>query len=299
MSRVLEALTRGHVEAFAADACLVYVTTCTCVKSAEAIVKELAKVRSEVNQVDRILAEYIVTNKAVILQVARQVKFIKNGSWILPGIDDNFVVDETVTLLLDVIIELEESKIKLVKLSWDQASALKQVGVIGTRGRLWPISNGVDQVNVVTEQVSASKSVETKEDTSSRHKLRLFTPEKQQPRDVYDQQPASASAKPGPRPYEHMFVNADSEIVEKILVKGGEHGPRRVFSFANKENNEDVLKEDKDLLTSPSNRQILEVSNTAAMKHSADLFPEMTRRSAAAGGNARVLRKQWSMAGDG
>jgi hypothetical protein len=42
-----------------------------------------------------------------------------------------------------------EQQIKQIRIHWDQASLLKQVEVIGARGRAWPIRDGKDQIRLL------------------------------------------------------------------------------------------------------------------------------------------------------
>lgn len=49
----------------------------------------------------------------------------------------------------------DQNQIQQIRLYWDQASLLKQVQVIGLRGRAWPIRDGKDQTRVIKSAISA------------------------------------------------------------------------------------------------------------------------------------------------
>ena len=52
-----------------------------------------------------------------------------------------------------------EQRIKNVRISWDQGSLLKQVDVIGSRGRNWPITDGKAQVQLISSHAAAPGAV--------------------------------------------------------------------------------------------------------------------------------------------
>jgi hypothetical protein len=50
-----------------------------------------------------------------------------------------------------------ESKIQRIRIYWDQASLLRQVDVIGSRGKNWPITEGKDQARLIASTLAGSK----------------------------------------------------------------------------------------------------------------------------------------------
>ena len=42
-----------------------------------------------------------------------------------------------------------EGKIQSIRIYWDQATVLKQLDIVGVRGRGWPITDGTSQVELV------------------------------------------------------------------------------------------------------------------------------------------------------
>lgn len=51
-----------------------------------------------------------------------------------------------------------EQKIEQIRVQWEQATLLKQLEVIGARGRNWPIRDGKDQVRLIREKASTPAS---------------------------------------------------------------------------------------------------------------------------------------------
>ena len=44
-----------------------------------------------------------------------------------------------------------DGKIRSLRVYWDQATVLKQLEIVGSRGRGWPITDGSSQVELVTK----------------------------------------------------------------------------------------------------------------------------------------------------
>jgi hypothetical protein len=42
-------------------------------------------------------------------------------------------------------------KIRSIRVYWDQATVLKQLDIVGARGRGWPITDGSTQVNLIVK----------------------------------------------------------------------------------------------------------------------------------------------------
>ena len=42
-------------------------------------------------------------------------------------------------------------KIRSVRVYWDQATVLKQLEIVGARGRGWPITDGSKQIDLITK----------------------------------------------------------------------------------------------------------------------------------------------------
>ena len=125
------------------------------------------------------------------------------------------------------------NKIKQIRLYWDQGSLLKQLDVIGARGRNWPIRDGKDQARLIsttTKESAAnghaaaapvSQPIQTSQPTTKPRaqstnvtrdphaSLALFAPVEEHessspPKAIAPR--ATASAKPPPRDYHDLFV---------------------------------------------------------------------------------------------
>lgn len=53
----------------------------------------------------------------------------------------------------------QDGKITQIWLSWDQGDLLKQVEVIGTRGKNWPVYSGKDQIKMITASTNTASEV--------------------------------------------------------------------------------------------------------------------------------------------
>lgn len=142
-------------------------------------------------------------------------------------------------------------QIQQIRLSWDQGSLLKNIDVIGARGRNWPIHDGKDHARLIKSSVEASTTaVPTARRSKNEHEvvitsrgppgaspskgphqnvtrdphasLALFAP-----RDENDEDNAPpaviaprASAKPPPRDYHDLFVGNHSNDAPQATSKG-------------------------------------------------------------------------------
>lgn len=140
-----------------------------------------------------------------------------------------------------------QNQIQQIRLYWDQGSLLKQVEVIGSRGRNWPIRDAQDQIRLINSVVSgaatgtttpSSVAAQSSNGDKSEDSSRPFTPCKKPLKDPHAAeslfellspsqdrtQPvvaprAAASAKPPPRDYGELFVGDDD--TEDASAKNG------------------------------------------------------------------------------
>ena len=136
-----------------------------------------------------------------------------------------------------------DGKIRQIRLHWDQASLLKHIEVIGARGKMWPISDGIDQIRLIAScDEAASKASALPPNTAPKAKnpdettmtsrtpraramgsnnnvtgdphasLSLFAPRENDKDGSYMTGNAPrASARPPPRDYQDLFVGGDSD----------------------------------------------------------------------------------------
>lgn len=61
-----------------------------------------------------------------------------------------------------------ERKVSQIRISWDQASLLKQAEVIGSRGNNWPVSDGREQIRLINTSFKAAPTVAAEASSSHR-----------------------------------------------------------------------------------------------------------------------------------
>lgn len=69
----------------------------------------------------------------------------------LPGLDDNMFSGRRVEMPMVYTVLFAGERIRSIRIFWDQATVLKQIDVIGTRGRGWPIYDGPEQSRFLKE----------------------------------------------------------------------------------------------------------------------------------------------------
>ena len=136
------------------------------------------------------------------------------------------------------------SKIRLIRMSWDQGALLKQVDVIGSRAKNWPICDGIDQIRLITSNtvkttaapvpvmsprgrdMNGAGSPERSASPSKKHikdphvSLDLFEPQKEYRRESQAQSAPRASARPPQREMSELFA-AGHEDYEPSQQNGG------------------------------------------------------------------------------
>lgn len=86
-------------------------------------------------------------------EVASSFKFEFDGKMnpFLPGLDDNMFSGKRVELPIVYIVLFSQDRIRDVRVFWDQATVLKQIEVIGARGRGWPVYDGPEQSRLLKQ----------------------------------------------------------------------------------------------------------------------------------------------------
>ncbi|KAL6711831.1 hypothetical protein ACN47E_002874 [Coniothyrium glycines] len=242
--------------ALAEYATLHYVSTLTSLNDAPTIIKHLSVQEKLLKKKSQKILDAIEGANGLSVDVETTIEFVNGGGAYLPGLDDNFVADRTVTFPMVHVVHFDNAgKITQIRQYWDQGSLLKQIDVIGSRSRNWPIRDGKDQSNLIATASSAfgqpeSASVSRPSTAASRGaddvsissrsrgstnnamndphaSLSLF-----QPRSITEEEhnvsvpiaPRAQSAKPPPREYSELFVGehkGSPSPNEKIPVKAG------------------------------------------------------------------------------
>ncbi|KAK4240048.1 hypothetical protein C8A03DRAFT_42423 [Achaetomium macrosporum] len=136
------------------DASLHYTTTTSSFTGATEIIKHLGSVRNKIKKKKEDALFAIENQHALALEVETTLEFITSGGPYLPGLDDNFLADRTVYIVVTHIVTFnDEGKIKSIRQSWDQGALLKQVEVIGRSGQNWPIRDSKEQISLIAKCV--------------------------------------------------------------------------------------------------------------------------------------------------
>lgn len=163
----------------APNASLNYVTTTTSLTSSAVIQKHLKTQQQLVEKKDEKFLNVIENANSLCVETETTLHFITGGGAYLPGIDENFLADRSVTLPIvreeqhkaflssklifrdcqtHIVIFDSETKIQQIRISWDQGCLLKEVETIGARGRAWPIRGGKEQIKVISSSSDAAPS---------------------------------------------------------------------------------------------------------------------------------------------
>ncbi|KAL8839976.1 MAG: hypothetical protein Q9170_001518 [Blastenia crenularia] len=152
-------LASPDASAFAPDGSLNYITTLTTIHKTDAIAKHLTAHHRVLRKKHENILNVIESESALCLEVETTIEFIMGGGTYLPGLDENFLVDRLATIPVVHIVHFDaQHKIQQLRLFWDQGCLLKQMDVIGARGKNWPIRDGKDHVRLITSSAAAAAS---------------------------------------------------------------------------------------------------------------------------------------------
>ena len=84
----------------AEDASLHYITSTTSYNGATDIIKHLATLRNQVKKKKEDLLNVVESSTAIAAETETTFEFITGGGPFLPALDDNFLADRTVSLLI-------------------------------------------------------------------------------------------------------------------------------------------------------------------------------------------------------
>ncbi|CRG91640.1 hypothetical protein PISL3812_08690 [Talaromyces islandicus] len=152
----------------ARDVSLNYITTTTVITGADAVLSHLQRQQKIVEKKGDKTLSAIETADALVLDVETTLGFVSGGGAYLPSLDDNFLADRVVTFPTVHIVRFDsQAQIQQIRVYWDQGSLLKQVEVIGSRGRNWPIRDAKDQSKLITNTIAAQGSLAPVAQTSA------------------------------------------------------------------------------------------------------------------------------------
>ncbi|KAJ8070875.1 hypothetical protein OCU04_001235 [Sclerotinia nivalis] len=232
------------------DASLHFITTLISVNGSSNIVKHLNGEEHQLKKKEETFLNIVEGTSSIAAEVHTTVEFKTSGGSYLPGLDDNFLTDRTVTFPIIHIVSFDANgKIQQIRQNWDQGSLLKLIDVIGKSGRNWPIRDGKDQIKLITSSVRSFGTSDAASNVDSIARARgnsnnatrdphaslsLFAPR----RDIVQEfrpaaEPTSKSAKPEPRDYHDLFVGKDSASLEDDIYPpkaGSKAGASRKFA---------------------------------------------------------------------
>ncbi|PGH12732.1 hypothetical protein AJ79_04093 [Helicocarpus griseus UAMH5409] len=225
----------------APDAALHYIISTSSFSTQELIVKHLTTQHSRVvRKKSEKIVNAVEGAHSLCLDVDTSLEFLSGGGAYLLALDDNFLVDRIVTLPIIHIVHFDsQDKITQIRLYWDQGSLLKQLDVIGSSHRNWPIRDAADQSRLINSSVSAAarsstaisspasqadkRSVTTSASNASfaspskkfgrdpHASLSLFEPHSPPPEERPMSVTSRSSAKPPPRDLSELFVGDDDD----------------------------------------------------------------------------------------
>ncbi|KAL5121379.1 hypothetical protein ACEQ8H_000847 [Pleosporales sp. CAS-2024a] len=243
--------------ALASSAALHYITTLTSIQDATAIIKHLSVQEKLLKKKSQKVLDAVEGQHALSVDVDTTIEFQNGGGAYLPGLDDNFVADRTVTFPMIHRVQFDSAgKITQIRMYWDQGALLKQIDVIGARSRNWPIRESQEQSKLIASSSSAVAQPDSepasRRSTTSRGpdevsiasrsrgstsnamndphaSLSLFQNRSVDEDDnMHSSRPIAPrvqSAKPPPREYSELFVGENSgspsPSPQKIPVKAG------------------------------------------------------------------------------
>ncbi|KAI9746140.1 MAG: hypothetical protein M1818_000821 [Claussenomyces sp. TS43310] len=215
------------------NASLHYITTLTTFNGPSDILKHLKTQSNQIKKKEEKFLDAVESQNALAVEVDTTMELVTSGGAYLPGLDDNFLADRTVTFPIIHIVTFDSyGKIAQMRQHWDQGSLLKLIDVIGKTGRNWPIRDGGAQAQLISESVRlAAKSTNegtappTHAESVTRSRQNSSNPTRDPhaslalfaPRDHEIQNslpavvPPRASAKPAARDFHDLFVGHSSD----------------------------------------------------------------------------------------
>ncbi|CAO3597986.1 unnamed protein product [Absidia cylindrospora] len=138
------------------NASVVYITSGTTITTSAAIRKFYLSQKSSTTIVDQVHHKVSTANK--IIEEAEWIVTFQHGecTWMLPNLDEHHFINATVKIPVVVSATFEDNLISSIRIYWDQASVLKQLGVISERNK-WPVI-GAEQVVALRNPPSNSNT---------------------------------------------------------------------------------------------------------------------------------------------
>lgn len=137
-------------------------------------------------------------HSSLVSEVAASFIFEFDGKMnpFLPGLEDNMYSGKRVEVPLIYSVTFSSQKIRAIRVFWDQATVLKQIDVIGIRGRGWPVYDGAEQSRLLRSgakpETAPARAQDTMRPTTGTYDphatLHLFEQHPDEPRSDYGPQ---------------------------------------------------------------------------------------------------------------
>ncbi|KAJ5555734.1 hypothetical protein N7461_004204 [Penicillium sp. DV-2018c] len=168
------------------DVSLIYVPTTTKFEQADNVITHVTKNARVVKTKSQEIISAIEGSDSLCLDMETTLEFTEGGGVYLPHLDDNFLADRVATFPTLHIVHFDaHQQIKQIRIYWDQGSLLKQVEVIGARGRQWPIRDGKDQTRLLRAAETARATPSQVATPQTTLPVRSSSPGKRRIRDPY------------------------------------------------------------------------------------------------------------------
>ncbi|CAI7590390.1 unnamed protein product [Penicillium glandicola] len=170
------------------DVSLIYVPTTAKFEQADNVITHVLKNAKVVKTKSNKIISAIEGSDSLCLDMETTLEFTEGGGVYLPSLDDNFLSDRVATFPTIHIVHFDANQlIKQIRIYWDQASLLKQVEVIGARGRQWPVRDGKDQLRLLktAEAALSAPSQPPSQKTETNLPHRPSSPGKRRIKDPY------------------------------------------------------------------------------------------------------------------
>ncbi|KAJ5085316.1 hypothetical protein N7532_010087 [Penicillium argentinense] len=170
----------------AANVSLIYVPSTTRIDGAEAVAVHASRQSSVVKKNSEQVISAIESSDSLCLDIETTLEFLEGGGVYLPSFDDNFLADRVVTIpTLHIVHFNAEHQIQQVRIYWDQGSLLKELEVIGARGRNWPIREAKEQTRLLKAAATAKEAAPSLQPSQGDLPPRPSSPGKRHIKDPY------------------------------------------------------------------------------------------------------------------
>ncbi|KAF2754280.1 hypothetical protein EJ05DRAFT_154941 [Pseudovirgaria hyperparasitica] len=206
-------LNSPSADALSDKASLNYITTLTTINEPLPILKHFVGQSKLLEKKSEKFLSTIDSGSALCADVETTIEFKNGGGAYLPGLDDNFLSDRVATFPVVHIVHFDEQqKITQIRQYWDQGALLKQIEIIGARGKNWPIKESKDQIKLIANSASLTPQAlidNSRPSTSSSDAM------------SNSQRPTSSRSATRGDPHASLNLFAPREVIEEEDIPAG------------------------------------------------------------------------------